>query len=320
MAPGCVLTTSLPFSARDMASRKAAILVMVYGSELGSLVTGASSRSSPPAVSKKVPVLTATTRPRSTASPHRARSWCHRCSRPRSRPGSGWPHPAARRSGWRSRSPRRPHHGVGIGDVAGDHLDPERRQRRVSAVSRASARTWSPRSSAACRCWRRPGRWRRSPGPSDSCRRLHRSSAWRVDLVGAVGDDRLARPVQVQRVQEAVQAHGVGAGESQLDDLRRREVLAQLAVGLVVDGVDGRRRGGRGTPRPAAPAPSGRRRARGDEAGDVLVGDGVVLPRLLQGWHSPSWALRMRNSSSDAPAEEGVLPVALPRHVDHHDL
>ena len=29
MAPGCVLTTSLPFSARDMASRKAAILVMV---------------------------------------------------------------------------------------------------------------------------------------------------------------------------------------------------------------------------------------------------------------------------------------------------
>ena len=29
MAPGCVLTTSLPFSTRDMASRKAAILVTV---------------------------------------------------------------------------------------------------------------------------------------------------------------------------------------------------------------------------------------------------------------------------------------------------
>ena len=41
----------------------------VYGSELGFLVTGASSRSRPPDVSKKVPVLTATTRrmPRASA-------------------------------------------------------------------------------------------------------------------------------------------------------------------------------------------------------------------------------------------------------------
>jgi hypothetical protein len=62
MAPGWVLTTSWPAAARAMASSKAAILVMVYGSELGSLVTGASSRSRPPDVSKNVPVLTATTR------------------------------------------------------------------------------------------------------------------------------------------------------------------------------------------------------------------------------------------------------------------
>ena len=37
MAPGCVVTTSWPAAARAMASSKAAILVMVYGSELGSL-------------------------------------------------------------------------------------------------------------------------------------------------------------------------------------------------------------------------------------------------------------------------------------------
>ena len=34
-----------------------------------------------------------------------------------------------------------------------------------------------------------------------------------------------------------MQAHRVGAGEAQLDDLRRREDLAELAVDLVVDGV-----------------------------------------------------------------------------------
>jgi len=62
MAPGWVVTTSWPAAARAMASSNAAIFVTVYGSELGFVDTGASSRSRPPEVSKKVPVLTATTR------------------------------------------------------------------------------------------------------------------------------------------------------------------------------------------------------------------------------------------------------------------
>ena len=41
----------------------------------------------------------------------------------------------------------------------------------------------------------------------------------------------------VERVDEAVQAHRVRAGEPELDDLGRREVLAQPPVDLVVDGV-----------------------------------------------------------------------------------
>ena len=69
MAPGWVVTTSWPAAARAMASSKAAILVTVYGSELGVVDTGASSRSRPPDVSKKVPVLTATTRRMPKASP-----------------------------------------------------------------------------------------------------------------------------------------------------------------------------------------------------------------------------------------------------------
>ena len=74
-------------------------------------------------------------------------------------------------------------------------------------------------------------------------------------------------------------AHGVGAGEAQLDDLGGREDLAQLAVDLVVDGVVvGREQveelDGQSLLLGQAPM------SRGDEAGHVLVGDGVVLAGL----------------------------------------
>ncbi len=44
-------------------------------------------------------------------------------------------------------TPGRPYHGIGIGDVAGDHLDAQRRERRgVRGFPGQRARTWSPRS------------------------------------------------------------------------------------------------------------------------------------------------------------------------------
>ena len=117
------------------------------------------------------------------------------------------------------------------------------------------------------------------PRPAD----LLGSGLARVDLVGAVGDHGLARAVQVQRVQEAVQSHGVGTGEPQLHDLRRGEELAELAIGLVVDGVVV----GREEVEELHGQPLLLRQvaavARSDEAGDILVRDGVVLPRLAAG-------------------------------------
>ena len=130
MAPGCVLTTSLPLAARAMASLNAAILVRVYGSWLGFFVTGASSRSRPPAVSKKVPVLTATTRPQvdglrgvedvlGPADVHRLEVG-HVLAGPAQQRGAVDGGVAAL---------RRPQHGLGFGHVAGDDVDAERSQR-----------------------------------------------------------------------------------------------------------------------------------------------------------------------------------------------
>ena len=117
-----------------------------------------------------------------------------------------------------------------------------------------------------------------------------------------------------------MQPHGVGAGEPQLDDLRRGEVLAQLAIGLVVDGVVV----GREEVEEFHGKPLLLRQlaavARRNEAGDVLVRDGVVLPRLAAGLALPELRTADAQQLGNTAAEQGVLAVTLPGHVDHHDL
>ena len=62
-----------------------------------------------------------------------------------------------------------------------------------------------------------------------------------VDLAGVVGDHRRAVSEDIERVDETMEAHRVGTGEAELDDLSRSEDSAELAVDLVVDGVVVRR-------------------------------------------------------------------------------
>ena len=224
MAPGWVETTSRPAAARAMASSKAAILVRVYGSELGVFVTGASSRSSPPEVSKKVPVLTATTRPMSRASaasstyrvPSTLTAW---------KSWKSWLAPPKRAAQWMAvsqpvaaRGHRRP------GDVAAPPPPrPGPPAGRCRLLARARART-GHRGRSAGRQTLAPVRpvapvtntvWlMRGPGRN--------VGVARVDLVGIEGDDRGALSEHVEGVDEAMQAHGVGAGEARARRSARR--------------------------------------------------------------------------------------------------
>ena len=122
----------------------------------------------------------------------------------------------------------------------------------------------------------------------------------RVDLIGAVGNDRRSLSEDVECVDEPVQAHGVGTGEPELNDLCGREVLAQTSVELVVHCV-----------------------MVGREEIEELHGQSFLFVELrpagatrqatsssviesclrdcMQGWHSPSCALRMRSSSRILP-------------------
>src|ERR1700733_12004690 len=97
-------------------------------------------------------------------------------------------------------------------------------------------------------------------------------------------------------------------------------MLTQLAIGLVVDRV---MVGGEKVEELDGESPLFGQVAAvpgGDEAGDVLVRDGVVLPRLTAGLALAELGAADAQQLRDATAEKGVLPVALPRHVDHHDL
>ena len=163
MAPGWVVTTSWPAAARAMASWKAAILVIVYGSELGSFITGASSRSRPPAVSKKVPVLTATTRRMPSASA--ASSTCFVPSDVHGlEVGQVLAGPAEERGAVDGGvgAGGGPTDVVGIGDVAGARSRPRGRPAaRCRLPGEPGPGRGRPARSGACRCWRRPARWRR---------------------------------------------------------------------------------------------------------------------------------------------------------------
>ena len=144
------------------------------------------------------------------------------------------------------------------------------------------------------------------PAPAPAHRR-RRVSTWS----GLVGDDRRARPEDVEGVDEAVQAHGVGAGEAELDDLGGGEDLAELPVDLVVDGVVVGREQVEELARPSAPArsaascPGAMRQATSSSVIESCLRD------CMQGWHSPSWALRIRMSSTMRPPRRLCFPMTL---------
>jgi 3-oxoacyl-[acyl-carrier protein] reductase len=141
----------------------------------------------------------------------------------------------------------------------------------------------------------------------------------RVDLIRAERDDRGALSEYVERMDEAVQAHGAGTGKAQLDDLRGREVLAEPPVDLVIDGVViGREEIEELDGQPlllveVAPA-------RSDEAGHVLVGDGVVLPRLHAGLALAQLGAPDPQQLEDPATEQGSLTHDLARRVGHQNL
>ena len=185
-------------------------------------------------------MLTATTRPRSTASAASS-TFLVPPMFTASKSARFWLAPPSSAAQWMAESAPRAARTTASASVTSPVTTstPSAASGAVSAVSRASARTASPRSIRSLQMlapaspvapvtrtvWVMPRRAPRARGMA------------RVDLVGAVGDDRLARAEHVERVDEAVQAHGVRTGEPELDDLRRREVLAELPVELVVDGV-----------------------------------------------------------------------------------
>ena len=129
-----------------------------------------------------------------------------------------------------------------------------------------------------------------------------------VDLVRAVGDHRRARAEDVEGVDEAVQTHGVGAGEAELDDLGRGEDLAEFPVDVVVDGVVvGREQveelDGQALLLGQLRASGGRRQATSSSVIESCLRD------CMQGWHSPSWALRIRMSSTIRAPRRLCLPM-----------
>ena len=129
-----------------------------------------------------------------------------------------------------------------------------------------------------------------------------------VDLVGAVGDHRWARAEDVEGVDEPVEAHGVGAGEAELDDLGGGEDLAELAVHLVVDGVVVGREQVEELDGQALLLGQLRTPGR-DEAGDVLVGDGVVLAGLHARLALTELGAADPDELDDPSAEQALFPM-----------
>ncbi len=215
----------------------------------------------------------------------------------------------------------RPQHCIGVGDVAGHDFDAERRQRcgvrrlagqcphRIAPLDQQLADVGAGQ-----------------PGGSRDQDRLRHVDALdravgdgRVDLIGAVGDDRRAFPEHVQRVDEAVQSHGVGAGESELDDLCRGEDLAQPPVELVVDGVViGREEIEELHGQPLLVGQV--RSTGGDQARDVLVGDGVVLPRLHAGLALAQLGAADAQELEDPSPQQRLLAPGAACSVGHQDL
>ena len=117
-----------------------------------------------------------------------------------------------------------------------------------------------------------------------------------------------------------MQTHGIGTGESQLDDLRRREDLTELAIRLVINGVVV----GREQVEEFHGQPLLLRQlsavARCNEARHIIVRNGVVLPRLAAGLALSELRATDAQQFGDSASEQGVLAVPLPGHVDHHDL
>ena len=140
-----------------------------------------------------------------------------------------------------------------------------------------------------------------------------------VDLVSVVGDDRRARPEHIEGVDEAMETHGAGAGEAELDDLRGGEDSSELPVDVVVDGmVVGREQV---EELHGQPLLLGQLRAtRSNQAGDVLVGDRVVLARLHTGLALAQLGAADPDELDDPATEEALLPHSAPRRVGHQDL
>ena len=140
-----------------------------------------------------------------------------------------------------------------------------------------------------------------------------------VDLAGVVGDDRRAVAEDIERVDESMEAHRVGTGEAELDDLRRREDSAELAVDLVVDGmVVGREKIQELDRQALLLGQLGA--ARRHQAGDVLVGDRIVLTGLHAGLALAQLRATDPDQLEDSAPEQALLPPCPASSIGHQDL
>ena len=124
---------------------------------------------------------------------------------------------------------------------------------------------------------------------------------------------------RVQRVDEPVGAHGGGAGEAQLDDLGGGEDLPESTVDLIVDGV---MIGGQQIQELDGQSLLGGevRMARGEQAGHVLVGDGVVLAGLHARLALTQLGAPDPDQLKDPPSEQAFLAPGGTGHTGLDDL